>query len=140
MLNGEFTFQKTVYLTDTSSFGNVYFARYFDWQGMAREEFFRCIVEDYQKLFQSNIKFVTIEANVKYYHEAILFDEVLIKVKPENIRTTTFDLIFTYINKSTDILIAEGKEKIGFADSKGEVIPIPKELIEGWERFRVKNK
>jgi YbgC/YbaW family acyl-CoA thioester hydrolase len=135
MKNGEFIFEKTVYLTDTNSFGNVYFARYFDWQGMAREDFFRHLVQDYQKLIQAGIKFVTIEATIKFHSETVLFDEVVIKVKPENIKTVTFDLIFTYINKKTNQLIAIGKQKIGFVDSEGAIIKIPMELVNGWEKF-----
>lgn len=136
MIDKEFIFEKTVYLTDTNIFGNAYFARYFDWQGMAREEFFKQIIHDGIQFFQSGIKFVTIEASVKYRFEVTLFDKLIIKVRPENIKTTTFDLIFTYIKKETNQIIAEGKEKIGFVDSSGKVIPIPKELREGWEKFK----
>lgn len=136
----EFIFKKTVYLTDTNAFGNAYFARYFDWQGMAREEFFKSIVKDYQKLIQARIKFVTIEASIKYHSEVVLFDEVVIRIRPENIKTTTFDLIFTYINKNTDEVVAKGKQKIGFVDANGAVIPIPQEMLEGWIRYQEINK
>ena len=132
----EFMFEKTIYLTDTNIFGNAYFARYFDWQGMAREEFFRQVMGDNNKIFQSGIKLVTIEASIRYRNEVTLFDEVIIKVKPDNVRIATFDLIFIYLNKKTDQLVAEGKQKIGFVDSNNKAIPIPKELKEGWERFK----
>lgn len=132
----EFTFEKTVYLTDTNAFGNTYFARYFDWQGMAREEFFRTIAGDYKRFLDARIKFITIEASIKYHSESILFDTVIIKVSPCNVKVTTFELVFTYTNKSTGKLIAEGRQKIGFADAKGDVIPIPEELLKGWEQFK----
>ena len=132
----EFSFEKTVYLTDTNLYGNAYFARYFDWQGMAREEFFRQVIGDNDAFFRSGIKFITLEASVKYHHEVTLFDNVILKVRPDNIKITTFDLIFTYLNKKTDQLIAVGRQKIGFADSTGKVILIPNELREGWKRFK----
>ncbi|MCM8782027.1 MAG: acyl-CoA thioesterase [Candidatus Omnitrophica bacterium] len=138
MVEKEFIFEKTVYLTDTNLFGNTYFARYFDWQGMAREAFFKQIVGDFNKFLQSRIKLVTIEAYIKYHHEVTLFDEVIIKVKPDNIQIATFNLIFTYLNKKTGQLVAEGRQKIGFVDSNNKAIPIPKKLKEGWERFQRK--
>lgn len=136
MSEKEFVFEKIVYLSDTNLFGNVYFARYFDWQGMAREEFFRQIIKDNEKLLQQGIKFVTIEAITKYHRETSLFDNIIIKVRPDNVKITTFDLIFTYFNKNTNQLIAEGKQKIGFVDSMGKVIPIPDELKKGWVQFK----
>jgi acyl-CoA thioesterase FadM len=136
MADKEFIFEKTVYLTDTNLYGNAYFARYFDWQGMAREEFFRQLIQDNNKFLQLGIKFVTLEAFVKYHHEVTLFDIVILKVSPSNIKITTFYLIFTYWNKKTNQFIAEGREKIGFVDSAGKIIPIPKELREGWLRFK----
>jgi acyl-CoA thioesterase FadM len=137
MTEREFIFEKTVYLTDTNLFGNTYFARYFDWQGMAREAFFKEIIGNaYAVLMQAHIKFVTIEASIKYHRETTLFDEVLIKVKADNIKAVTADLVFTYFNKNKNELIAEGWQKIGFVDAGGKVIPIPKPLIEGWNRFK----
>jgi len=135
MQEKEFIFKKTVYLTDTNLFGNAYFARYFDWQGMAREEFFKQLVGENTNFFQQGIKLVTLEASIKYHHEVTLFDEVIIKVKPTNIKIATFCLIFTYLNKITGKLTAEGHQKIGFIDSAGKVIPIPQVLREGWLKF-----
>ncbi len=136
MAKKEFTFEKTVYLTDTNLFGNTYFARYFDWQGMAREAFFREVIGDINKFLQAGIKFVTIEAYIRYRNEVTLFDEVIIKVRPDNVSIATFNLIFTYLNKKTGCVVAEGKQKIGFVDSNNKVIHIPVELREGWERFQ----
>jgi acyl-CoA thioesterase FadM len=132
----EFIFEKTVYLTDTNLFGNTYFARYFDWQGMAREAFFKRLIGDVNKFMQSRIKLVTIEAHIKYHHEVTLYDEVIIKVKAENIKVATVDLVFTYLNKKTNQLVAVGRQKIGFVHPTGQVIPVPKELIEGWNNLQ----
>lgn len=139
MKEKEFIFEKTVYLTDTNLYGNVYFARYFDWQGMTREAFFKKLITDHKKFMQSGIKLITIQAAIRYHREVTLFDEIIIKVKPENIKVATVDLTFTYSNKQTNELIAEGKQKIGFVDSAGKVIPIPKELLENWRNFKEQN-
>src|SRR5437762_1629723 len=62
-----FVFLKTVYLSDTNAFGNTYFAKYFEWQGMARESFFnRVLFPDQQAFLASGIKLITAEAEHKY--------------------------------------------------------------------------
>lgn len=131
----EFVFEKIVYLHDTNIFGNVYFARYFEWQGMAREEFLRQIMPNIQQFLKSGIRLVTIEASIQYKKEATLFDQVLIKLKVDNLKISTFDLIFTYVNRNTNEVIAVGKQKIGFTDALYNVIPIPAELKIGWEKL-----
>lgn len=131
----EFIFEKTVYLGNTNMFGNVYFAKYFDWQGEAREAFFYKTIPDSLSIFRSGIKFVTIEAFVKYNKESLVFDDIVIKVRAENFKTTTLDLIFTYLNKKTGDLIAKGRQKIGFVDQNNKVIPIPKQIKDAWNKF-----
>jgi len=131
----EFIYEKKIYLGNTNMFGNVYFARYFDWQGEAREAFFEHTVPGAMQLFKSGIKFVTIEASIKYNKETIVFDQVSIKVTADNFKVTMLDLLFTYLNKKTGELVATGKQKIGFVDSSNKVIPIPQELKDAWSKY-----
>jgi len=135
MSEKDFVFEKTVYLGNTNMFGNVYFARYFDWQGEAREALFNKTVPESLSLFKSGIKFVTIEASIKYNKETTIFDEILIKVRAENFKTTTLDLIFKYINKKSGDVVAMGKQKLGFVDSNNKIIPIPEQLKQAWSKF-----
>jgi enediyne biosynthesis thioesterase len=124
-----FVFNKRVYLGDTNLVGNVYFANYFYWQGMAREEFFRQLISDPMFFIKKEIKLVTLEANIRFKKEALLFDEIEIRIKPENVKFATFDIVFTFVNKNTGEILAEGKQKIGFVDKDNKVVPIPKELV-----------
>ena len=123
-----FSMDVRVYLRDTNLFGNVYFANYFYWQGIAREEFFRQITPDPMFFVNKKIKMVTIEASTKFKKEALLFDDIEVRVEVSNPKITTFDLIFTFIKKNTGDILAEGKQKIGFISQKGSIIPIPAEL------------
>lgn len=134
-MSKEFNFEKTVYLEDTNAFGNVYFARYFDWQGTAREEFFKQIMPDPKSLMESGIKFITISASMEYQKEAVLFDEIIINVKPTKVKITTFELIFRFIKKGNQEVIAEGRQKIGFADSSGKVTAIPTQILLGGRSY-----
>ncbi len=135
-----FCFEKTVYLADVDLFGSTYFARYFDWQGMAREEFFKQAIGDINNFLKLKIRIVTIEAYIKYLSGIKVFDKIIIKVYPDNIKVTTFDLIFSYFNKKTKRIVATGKQRIGFVNEKGAIVPIPKKLKENWLKLNYSNK
>lgn len=128
-----FIFEKIVYLCDTNAEGNVYFTKYFDWQGMAREEFYRQHFP--LEIWKSGLKLITAQASIEYKHEAFLFDEILIAIYIANVKKMSLELIFTYVNKKTGKLLATGKETIAFGDSKGKLIPIPKEIKENTKHF-----
>ena len=133
-----FIFEKTVYLTDTNAEGNTYFSKYFDWQGMAREEFVRANVPGIIGILQSGVKIITIEAYLRFIQETFLYDEILIDVKTSNIKKASLDLIFTYTSKKTNQLIAKGRQKLAFADATGKLIPIPEEIRKNAMYFLVK--
>lgn len=133
-----FIFEKTVYLTDTNAEGNTYFSRYFDWQGMAREEFVRANVPGLISILQSGVKIITVEAYLHFIQETFLYDEILIDVKTSNIKKASLDLIFTYTSKKTNQLIAKGRQKLAFADATGKLIPIPEEIRKNAMYFLVK--
>ncbi|GAG45887.1 unnamed protein product [marine sediment metagenome] len=131
MANKEFKFLKTVYLGDLNIFGTAYFACFFIWQGMAREAFFKDVVKDYNKFMKKRIKLITIEASMKFKGTAKLYNDIEITIKPSEITLTTVDLVFIYLNKTTNAIIGEGREKIGFTDLRDNVIPLPEEIING---------
>jgi len=133
-----FIFEKTVYLTDTNAEGNTYFSRYFDWQGMAREEFVRTNVPGLVAILQLGVKMITVEAYLHFIQETFLYDEILIDVKTSNIKKASLDLIFTYTSKKTNQLIAKGRQKLAFADATGKLIPIPEEIRKNAMYFLVK--
>jgi len=129
MAKKKFSLDLRVYLKDTNLFGNVYFANYFYWQGVAREEFFRQVTPDPMFFINRKITMVTIEASMKFKKEALLFDEVAIEVKIAKPKITTFELIFIFTNKRSKEILGEGSQKIGFINERNQVIPIPKELV-----------
>lgn len=133
-----FIFEKTVYLTDTNAEGNTYFSRYFDWQGMAREEFVRINVPGLVAILQLGVKMITVEAYLHFIQETFLYDEILIDVKTSNIKKASLDLIFTYTSKKTNQLIAKGRQKLAFADATDKLIPIPEEIRKNAMYFLVK--
>jgi YbgC/YbaW family acyl-CoA thioester hydrolase len=129
-----FHFDKIVYLADTNAEGNVYFARFFEWQGMAREELFRVAVPDHAELMASGIKLVTLNAWMSYKHEARLFDEVRISIRIINLTRTSLELRFAFLKKPAFDLLGIGGEKIAFLHN-GKLIPLPPSVLTSAEKF-----
>jgi hypothetical protein len=72
--NQTFTHSLTIYLKDSNAYGNTYFARYFEWQGICREKwFFECISRD---MLQKEGVFITKHAEQDYLQETFPFQEL----------------------------------------------------------------
>lgn len=121
---GYFIFDTVVYLKDVNIYGTAYFSRYFDWQGMAREQYFMT-VKDYQSIMTSGIKLITRRAWVDYENHCGVFDNLIIKIQNKNIKKVSFEMLFTYFNKHTGKLIATGGQVLVFSDSADKLTPIP---------------
>ncbi|MBI4356089.1 MAG: acyl-CoA thioesterase [Candidatus Omnitrophica bacterium] len=130
--NRVFVYDRRVYLTDTNLEGNVYFSRYFDWQGVAREEYFRVAVPDHMQILQSGYKLITVNAWMSYKREATLFDEIRIAIKTKNFTHTSFDMLFAFMNKKANDIIAFGGQKLAFAQN-GKLVSIPPTIRAGAE-------
>lgn len=126
-----FVFHKRVFLKDTNAEGNVYFSRYFEWQGEAREDFLRQAVPDHMQILQSGTKLITVHSWLKYEHESYLFDEIFIKIQTISLKKMSMELGFTYLNKSSGKTIAIGGQKLAFADREGKLIVIPPSIRAG---------
>lgn len=126
-----FTIGFTVFLKDTNAEGNVYFARYFDWQGMAREAFFKQLLGAAIGMFTSgNLWLITVDASVHFRSELRLYDEVDIRVQPTNVRHTSVDLVFSYTKKEGGEEVATGRQTIAFANPSRSLISIPRQVLE----------
>jgi YbgC/YbaW family acyl-CoA thioester hydrolase len=124
----KFIFRRRVYLSDTNAQGNVYFARFFDWQGDAREEFFRSAVPIHDSFFSAGYRLLTVEASLEYKGEAKLYDEIEITVIVGWIRRASAELKFVFSNVSTGKIIAVGKQTIASADKDGKPVAAPQAI------------
>lgn len=129
-MSKEFIFDKTVYLADTNAFTNAYFAKYFEWQGMTREAFFRKIMPNQNFLIDTGTRLITVRAAVEYKHEVFLYDDIEIGLKVGAVKGVSTDLIFTYRKKSDGTIFAMGYQTIAFADKNGVFTKIPKEIVD----------
>jgi YbgC/YbaW family acyl-CoA thioester hydrolase len=128
----KFVYQKKVYLKDVNPFGSVYFSKFFEWQGDAREEFY----SQFSPLkISDNLLIATLSASVNFKKEARLFDTILIEVWIKRMTKATIELNFLYKKEKTGEIIATGKQKVAFVNNAGKVIPIPTEIREVGKKF-----
>ena len=129
-LKKKFIFLKRVYLSDVNIHGGVYFARFFDWQGTAREEFFRVAVPIQDAFFSAGYQLLTIEASAEYKSPARLYDELEISISIGWIKKASAELRFTFLHRETGKLIAAGRQVIACADRNGKIIAAPEGIKE----------
>lgn len=126
----EFYFEKTVYLSETNSFGNVYFSRYLDWTGMALETFFYEMIPLLKELKKEGMDLTTIKLTMDYKHQAQLFDELLVIVKINRVRNKFLEVYFKLVNGINNGLIATSKQILVFTDSNKKITPVPERIRE----------
>ena len=125
-----FTYRTLVYIGDATPFGQAYFAKYFEWQGRAREEFFQAIVPS-AKLLLETFRIVTAEASVTYRQELFLYDPVAIEIHIMGLTKASVVLRFTYRNARTGEVAAVGLQKLVFTDQDGRIVPVPDDARAG---------
>ncbi len=133
----EFVFPLTVYLSDTNAYGNVYFAKYIEWQGKAREDWFKTLFRDKADAFMQKYKMVTAEVSHKYKHECLPFDKVELGIIVEPTKMCLhFHFEFRFVD--TKQIIGEGYQKIAFRKfNTNEIVPVPEEAIPAMERLHI---
>ncbi len=115
-----------IYLKDSNATGNIYFARYFEWQGICRERwFFECISAD---MLAPLGVFITKDAHQKYMHETYAFQRVDCEVTTSAIKQCSFSLIFRFYVDG--VLVSTGQQHIVFANKEKKISRLPEHILE----------
>jgi len=122
-----FVYRTLVYIGDATPFGQAYFAKYFEWQGRAREEFFMAFLPTAAALMEA-FRIVTWEASVRYKRELLLHEPVAIEIRIEELTRTSVVLRFTYRHAERRDVVAEGRQRLVFTDQDGRIVPLPDEV------------
>lgn len=121
-----FSHSLTIYLKDSNAYGNTYFARYFEWQGICRERwFFECIAQD---MLQGQGVFITKHAQQDYVHETFPFQEIRCELNAYALRKCSFWLEFRFY--AAGDVVSVGRQQIVFANHAKEIIALPKHVID----------
>lgn len=118
-------------LKDSNAYGNTYFSRYFEWQGICREQwFFQCIAKD---MLQSQGVFITKFAHQEYLQETFPFQRVDCLLNSYNIKQCSFNLRFEFLVEGK--LISRGFQKIVFANHNKKITRLPQDVIKEIKEF-----
>jgi len=126
----EFIYELVVTQGDITPYGSASFINYIRWYNITRDALLLWrnlgFNESLKNIVETEVSF----CNIQYKREAMLQDEIIIKVNSSNIKDNEFTLLFTLIRKDNALLISLGKQKINFRNSKtGDIFILPKSLV-----------
>ena len=120
--------EMTPYLKDSNAYGNIYFARYFEWQGLCREKWFsECICPN---MFELKGSLVTRSAHNDYVATILPFQKVRCELSTRRIRSASFELVFHFYDAESNKLLSKGGQKIAMVEHGGtKLLKFPEEII-----------
>ena len=133
-MDGYFTLEFTTYLKDSNAYGNIYFSRHFEWQGIMREAFFTQKVT--KNMLGMGIKMVTRDAACKYINESFPFQDIIGRLSVPKIHPTSVQLRFEFFEKSSGKLISDGHQRIVETDIETTQIKIPDSILTSLEVYK----
>ncbi len=96
-------------LHDTNAFGNVYFAEFFKFQGIARERMLLHHVPDFVRYsMEKGVVLVTIDAYNQYIKNAYFGETIVAEVTTKNLLVSQATLLIRFRNKATGEVIGSG--------------------------------
>jgi acyl-CoA thioesterase FadM len=129
--NQTFTHALTIYLKDSNAYGNTYFARYFEWQGICREKwFFECISRD---MLQKEGVFITKHAQQDYLQETFPFQDVSCELNAYDVKKCSFWLEFRFYADGKPVSV--GRQQIVFANHAKRITALPEAVIASIKRY-----
>lgn len=126
-----FRYSIDVCLKDSNAYGNTYFARHFEWQGVCRERwFYECVSPD---MLQSLGVFITKGAHQEYLHETFPFQQIDCEVNTFAVKQCSFSLEFRFY--AAGKLVAKGYQQIVFANKDKKITRLPEHILERIRRY-----
>lgn len=126
----EFTYGLVVTQGDITPYGSASFVNYIRWYNIARDALLQWRALGFDESLKNSVETEVSFCNIHYKREAILQDEIIIKVNSSEIKDNEFTLLFTLIEKDNALLISLGKQKIKFRNFKsGEILALPQSLV-----------
>lgn len=121
----------TIFLKDSNAYGNTYFSRYFEWQGVCRERwFYECIAPD---MLQAEGVFITKHAQQDYVCETFPFQEIRCELNAYDIRKCSFWLEFRFYSGAE--LVSLGTQHIVFANHAKVITALPAHALAKIRQF-----
>jgi len=125
----EFIYNLVVSQGDITPYGSASFINYIRWYGIARDALLQWRNVGFDDSLKTVIETRVLYCNIQYKREAMLQDEIIIKVNASNIKSDSFDLLFTLIRRDNALLVSLGKQSISFRNIKtSKLVKLPEKL------------
>ena len=121
-----FCYSTYVSVGDTNCFGTVYFTRYFEWQGRAREAFFRKVVPAFDALLAAGYGVFTVEAEMEYLMDLHVFEPVEISIELSRLRRASVRVSFVFHRGRQ--LVALGRQRLVFVSPQKQPAALPESV------------
>lgn len=133
-----FKYERSIHLTDTNAYGSVYFARFFDYQGEAREEFLKFLLgEKWEEFVSFRYGLVTVSAQCNYHAPLFLYDNLKVNIKVPTPSRTKVTMEFQLVRQNDMTQVATGQQVIGFTDSEHKPIPVPEIILSSFKHRQI---
>jgi len=123
-----FIYDFCTYLKDSNAYGNNYFARIFEWQGICREAwFFSCVTKDFLK---DQGVLITKRAYNDYVNETFPFQKIRCLLNVRDIKKASFYLHFIFcVPEDEKKIFSKGYQQIVFANHHRKIIKFPDYIL-----------
>lgn len=114
-----------IYLKESNAYGNTYFARYFEWQGICRERWLhQCIAQD---LLQTQGVLMTKRANQEYLQETFPFQTIQCELNTFEVKSCSLYLLFRFLVDGKPV--SHGYQQIVFASHDKKIQRLPAHIL-----------
>ena len=122
-----------IYLKDSNAYGNTYFSRYLEWQGVCREKWFHdCL---FSNMFQMPGMFLTKVAHQNYFHETYPFQKVDCYLNTSQIKPCSLNLLFRFCVDG--VLVSSGYQKVVYVNKEKQIARMPTEIDVRVKEFEI---
>jgi enediyne core biosynthesis thioesterase len=122
-----YEYRHAVGFEETNLVGNVYYVNHLRWQGRCRELFLRDHAPDVLDQLSDDLALVTVHCTCDYLAELVAFDEVVVRMRLEELGQTQLKLGFDYLrrrNGAAEQLVAIGSKRVAcMRRVGGELVP-----------------
>lgn len=110
-----YDYRHVVGFEETNLVGNVYYANPVRWQGRCREMFLRDHAPDVLAQLANDLALMTTRVSCEYFAELRAFDEVLIRMRLEQLTQSRITMSFEYWRSdghTASELVARGEQQV----------------------------
>lgn len=122
------------YLKDSNAYTNIYFSRYFEWQGICRECWLQREIS--RDLLRNEGILITKQAYNDYIKETFPFQTVLCHLNTYDVKQCSVTLLFNFYVEGD--LVSKGYQKIILVNHNRRITKIPEFILKKVRQYEIR--